>query len=139
MSISPKKILIVHGEKDERGKLAIMLSRFGHCVSFSDGMKKPNLSLTEYDLIIVDEYLAGGAGFIFMQQLSIKLRAKTIFLSSANTAERRLCQDSMSIYECLKKPVKPNDLVVVVCDFFISNSCTQENIWNKEGLVSMSQ
>ena len=32
MNIFPRKILMAHGDKEERGKLAIMLARFGHCI-----------------------------------------------------------------------------------------------------------
>jgi len=111
---------MAHGDKVERGKLAIMLARFGHCVSFADEKAKSNISDEEYDLIIVDEYLDQGAGFVFLQHLSRENQVKTIFLSSGGKEERRLFRDSMDIYECLQKPVIPIDLAVVVCDFFIS-------------------
>ncbi len=32
MIVSPGKILMVHADKTERGKPAITLARFGHCV-----------------------------------------------------------------------------------------------------------
>lgn len=121
MNIPPRKILMVHGDKEKRGKLAIMLTRFGHCVSFSDGDRKPEFSTDEYDLIIVDDYLARSAGYIFLQHLSKEYRARTIFLSSRGIEERILCLDTMNIFECIEKPVETIDLAVVVCDFFISN------------------
>jgi len=37
MTITPKKILLIHKNTQERGRLAIMLSRFGHEVQFSRG------------------------------------------------------------------------------------------------------
>jgi DNA-binding response OmpR family regulator len=120
MNNSPGKILIVHGDKEERGKLAITLNRFGHSLSFSDGIKKPELDIGEYDLIIIDEYLDRNEGLVFIQHLSKGNRAKTIFLSSGSIKERKELQDSMGIYECIKKPFIPLKLVVVVCDFFIS-------------------
>jgi DNA-binding response OmpR family regulator len=126
MNISPGKILIVHGDKEERGKLAITLNRFGHCLSFSDGLNKPEFSTGEYDLIIIDEYLDQSAGLIFLQHLSKGNRAKTICLSSGTNKERKDFQDSMEIYECIEKPVIPLKLVVVVCDFFISCYSNEE-------------
>jgi DNA-binding response OmpR family regulator len=128
MNITPRKILMVHGDKEGRGKLAIMLARFGHCVSFFDGATKPEISADEYDLIIVDEYLDRGAGFVFLHHLSLQYRAKTIFLSSGGAEERMLCRDSIDIYECLEKPVIPLDLAVVVCDFFISCLPSEERM-----------
>jgi DNA-binding response OmpR family regulator len=128
MNIPPRKILMIHGDKEERGKLAIMLTRFGHSVSFSDGTWKSEYSLDEYDLIIIDEYLPYGAGYVFLQNLSIELRAKTVYLSSGGILDRKLCEDSMSIYECVKKPVVPIDLAVVVCDFFITCLSKKENM-----------
>ena len=120
MNIFPRKILMAHGDKEERGKLAIMLARFGHCISFADAISRSKFCVGEYDLNIVDEHLAQSAWFAFLQHLSSENQAKTIFLSSEGKKERRLFRDSMGIYECLQKPVIPIDLAVVVCDFFIS-------------------
>ncbi len=116
---------MVHADKTERGKLAIMLARFGHCVSFADGSEGMELSTDIYDLIIVDEYLSSGAGFIFLQHLSSKIRAKTIFLSRRGREARIICQNST--YECMEKPVKPIDLAVVACDFFVSHLVNEED------------
>ncbi|MBT5550674.1 MAG: hypothetical protein HOJ79_09370 [Nitrospina sp.] len=124
MNIPPRKILMVHGDKEERGKLAIMLARFDHCISFVETMTQPD----EFDLIILDENMTQGAGFVYLQQLSTEDRAKTVYLSSGGKEERRLCRDSMGIYECLEKPVVPIDLAVVVCDFFISCLSNEESL-----------
>lgn len=128
MKIPTKKILMIHGDKEERGKLAVMLTRFGHCVTFYDGAWKPEFSFDEYDLFIIDEYLTEGAGFVFLQNFSMDLRAKSVFWSSEGIEVRKLCQDSMSIYECIEKPVVPIDLAVVVCDFFISCLSSKESM-----------
>ena len=79
-----------------------------------------DLKLDSYDLIIVDEELSDGPGYVFLGRLSSKYRAKTILMSNSDTQERAVCQRSMGIYECMKKPIKPMDLAVVVCDFFVS-------------------
>ncbi len=128
MTVSPKKILMIHADKRERGELAIMLARFGHCVAFSDGSRDEGLNPDEHDLIIIDEYLSCGAGFVFLQHLSSKVRAKTIFLSSGGSAARTLCQNSMGTYECMEKPIKPLELAVVACDFFVSHLVIEENL-----------
>ncbi len=52
------------------------------------------LSTDIYDLIIVDEDLSSGAGFIFLQHLASKIQAKTIFLSSGGREARIICQNS---------------------------------------------
>lgn len=126
MNVSPKKILLVHVDKQERGSLAIMLARFGHSVSFADGRMVDNLTLNEYDLIVVDEDPADEAGIVLLKHLSAKVRAKTIFLSSGGNEVRSLCQGSLGVFECMKKPVKPIDLAVVACDFFVSDFLTEE-------------
>lgn len=128
MNISPMKILLVHTDRKERGKLAIMLARFSHCVAFADGMGPQELMPEDYDLIIVDEYLADCSGLVFLQNLSSTNRAKTIFLSSGREKERVLCQKSMDIYECMKKPIKPMELAVVACDFFVSCHLNDESL-----------
>jgi DNA-binding response OmpR family regulator len=128
MNISSRKILMAHGDKEEQGKLAIMLARFGHRVSFTDEMTKSEYLIDEYDLIIIDEYLAQGAGFVFLQYLSKTNQAKTIYLSSGGIDERKLFRTSMGIYECLEKPIVPINLAVVVCDFFISSFSNEEKL-----------
>ena len=120
MKISSMKILMVHADKEERGRLAIMLARFEHSVAFTNKVDVFDLKLDSYDLIIVDEELSDGPRYVFLRQLSSKYRAKTILMSNSGTQERAVCQSSMGIYECMKKPIKPMDLAVVVCDFFVS-------------------
>ena len=120
MKISSMKILMVHADKEERGRLAIMLARYEHSVAFTNKVDVFDLKLDSYDLIIVDEELSDGPGYVFLRQLSSKYRAKTILMSNSGTQERAVCQSSMGIYECMKKPIKPMDLAVVVCDFFVS-------------------
>jgi DNA-binding response OmpR family regulator len=121
MSITPMKILMVHGDKKERGELAIMLARFEHGVAFADGMASSEFSPDSYDLIIVDEPLSEGFGLILLQQLSLKNRAKIILLTNRSEQESAFYQSSLGVYECLEKPVKPMDLAVVACDYFVSS------------------
>ena len=128
MSISPMKILMFHSDKEERGKLAIMLARFDHCVAFSDGTDLKDINFEDYDLFIVDEYILDGSGLIFLQQLPQKIRAKTIFLASGEEKSTALCQESSGIYDCMKKPVKPMELAVVACDFFFTEYLNEKTL-----------
>ena len=128
MSISPMKILMFHSDKEERGKLAIMLARFDHCVAFSDGTALKGINFEDYDLFIVDEYLSEGSGLVLLQHLPEKVRAKTIFLTSGEEKSTALCQESSGIYDCMKKPVKPMELAVVACDFFVSEYLNEETL-----------
>jgi len=120
MNITPMKILMVHGDKEERGQLAIMLTRFEHGVVFADGVDSSEFDLDKYDLLIVDEQLPEGAGIVLLQQFPANIRSKTIYLSSGDEKERALYQNSLGIYECMEKPVKPMDLAVIACDFYVS-------------------
>ena len=105
-----------------------MLARFNHGVVFSNGMIEINLDkLDKYDLIIVDEHLPEGAGIVLLHQMSAKIRSKTIYLSSGDEKERDFYQNTMGIYECMKKPVKPMDLAVVTCDFYVSYHFNDES------------
>jgi len=129
MNVTPMKILMVHGDKEERGQLAIMLARFEHGVVFGDGVDLSEYNLEKYDLIIVDEHLSEGSGIVLLQQFSEKTRSRTIFFSSNDEKERVFCQNSLGIYECMGKPVKPMDLAVTACDFYVSshlNDCKLE-------------
>ncbi len=129
MNITPMRILMVHGDKEERGQLAIMLARFEHSVVFADGVDSSEFNLDKYDLIIVDEHLSEGSGIVLLQQFSVKTRSRTIFLSSDGEKERIFFQNSLGIYECMGKPVKPMDLAVTACDFYVSshlNECKLE-------------
>ena len=65
MKIEHKKILLVHNNHEERGRLGIMLSRFGHEVRFTSGNGCPENLSRDNDLIIVDDKLAGQSGFEF--------------------------------------------------------------------------
>jgi DNA-binding response OmpR family regulator len=121
MSISPMKIMIVHANKEERAELAIMLARFEHPVAFSDRIDSLEFNPDNYDLIVVDENLPEGAGILLLNKFSKKTRSKTIYLSSGDEKVRAFHQNSLEIYECMAKPVKPMDLAVVACDFFVSS------------------
>ena len=72
MKISSMKILMVHADKEERGRLAIMLARFEHSIAFANELNSSGLKLDTYDLIIVDEDLSDGSGYIFLKQLPSK-------------------------------------------------------------------
>jgi DNA-binding response OmpR family regulator len=126
MKVTPMKILMVHADKVKRGQLAIMLARFDHGVVFVNGMALSELNFDDYDLIIVDEHLHEVSGIVLLQQLSEKIRCKTIYFSSGDEKERVFHQNSLNIYECMGKPVKPMDLAVVACDFFISSYSSDE-------------
>ena len=121
MNISPMKIMMVHVNREERGELAIMLARFEHPVTFSDGIDTLEFNPDNYDLVIVDEHLTEGAGILLLQKFSKKILSKTIYLSSGDEKIRDFYQNSLEIYECMGKPVKPMDLAVVACDFFVSS------------------
>jgi DNA-binding NtrC family response regulator len=121
MTISPMKIMMVHANREERGELAIMLARFEHPVTFSDGIDTLEFNPDNYDLVIVDEHLNEGAGILLLQKFSKKILSKTIYLSSGDEKVRTFYQNSLEIYECMGKPVKPMDLAVVACDFFVSS------------------
>ena len=127
MTITPMKILMIHGNKKESAKLAIMLKRFEHPVVFADGVDTLEFNPDNYDLIIVDEHLPEGAGVLLLHKFSEKTRSKTIYLSSADEEERIFFQTSLNIYECMGKPIKPMDIAVVACDFFVSSYCEQGN------------
>lgn len=121
MNITPMKILMVHGDKVKRGQLAIMLARFEHGVVFASEIFLPEIKLDLYDLIIVDEHLSDGSGIVLLEQFSAKNRSKTIFLSSDDEKKRAFYQNYLGIYECMGKPVKPMDLAVIACDFYVSS------------------
>jgi DNA-binding response OmpR family regulator len=121
MTISPMKVLMIHANRKERGQLAIMLARFEHPVTFSDGIDSLEFNPNNYHLIIVDEHLTGGEGILLLYKFSKKTRSKIIYLSSGDEKVRTFYQNSLEIYECMGKPVKPMDIAVVACDFFVSS------------------
>ena len=82
MTIAPKKILLVHNNPQERARLAIMLSRFGHEVRFSCGKGNPDQMLKSSDLVIIDDQLDRKSGLDFINQISGKLCEKVIYLAS---------------------------------------------------------
>ncbi len=102
---------------EERGRLGIMLSRFGHEVRFSMGKDCP-LS-REHDLVIVDDKLTGQTGLDFIKKNSSKLCGKVIYLSSYSGIEASLAWEQPKIYEWITKPFDPLNLAVVVCDYFV--------------------
>ena len=124
MKIESKNILLLHNNPEERGRLGIMLSRFGHEVRFSCGKGCPDQLSRDSDLVIVDDKLAGQSGFDFLKQISREQCEKVIYLSSD------ICTDiwletseelqKLNIYEWMIKPVDPLKLAVVVCDYFVS-------------------
>ena len=119
MTIAPKKILLVHNNPQERGKLAIMLSRFGHEVRFSSGKGCTNQMLMSNDLVIIDDQLGNNSGLNFINQISSGLYEKVIYLASHPflAASREL--QNLNFYEWVTKPVDPLKLAVVVCDYFV--------------------
>ncbi len=119
MTIAPKKILLVHNNPEERGRLGIMLSRFGHEVRFSCGKGCPDQLSRTNDLVIVDDKLSGQSGLDFINQISSKQCEKIIYLSSHSFLAVSLEQSNLNIYEWVTKPIDPLKLAVVVCDFFV--------------------
>ena len=119
MTIAPKKILLIHNNPQERGKLAIMLSRFGHEVRFSSGKGCTNQMLMSNDLVIIDDQLGNNSGLNFINQISSRLCEKVIYLASHPflAASREL--QNLNFYEWVTKPVDPLKLAVVVCDYFV--------------------
>ena len=119
MTIAPKKILLIHNNPQERGKLAIMLSRFGHEVRFSSGKGCTNQMLMSNDLVIIDDQLGSNSGLNFINQISSRLCEKVIYLASHSflAASREL--QNLNFYEWITKPVDPLKLAVVVCDYFV--------------------
>ena len=122
MTIKPKKILLVHKNPQERGSLAIMLSRFGHEVQFSYGNGSPDQMVKSHDLVIIDSNLDGNSGLTFLSQLSRKLCEKVIYLASCPFVAASQELRSLNIYEWVAKPVDPLQLAVVVCDYFVEVS-----------------
>jgi DNA-binding NtrC family response regulator len=120
MKIESKKILMVHNNHDERGRLGIMLARFDHEVRFSCGKGCPDQLSRDNDLVIVDNKLAGQSGFNFLKQISKEQCEKVIFLSSHLWFGVFEDLQKLNIYEWMIKPVDPLKLAVVVCDYFVS-------------------
>ena len=122
MTIAPKKILLIHNNSIERGKLAIMLSRFGHEVRFSCGKGCTDQMLMSNDLVIIDDQLDKKTGLDILNQISGKLCEKVIYLASQPflAASRELQNlNNLNVYEWVTKPVDPLKLAVVVFDYFV--------------------
>jgi DNA-binding response OmpR family regulator len=119
MTIEPKKILLVHNNPEERGRLGIMLTRFGHEVRFSCGKGCPDQLSRDNDLVIVDGKLAGQSGFDFLKQISNEQCEKVIYLSSRLWLEASEELQKLKVYEWITKPADPLTLAVVVCDYFV--------------------
>ena len=97
MTIAPKKILLVHNDREERGRLAIMLSRFGHEVKFSSGKDCPDQLTQAHDVVIVDDIMSGQSGLDFIDNVSIRQRKKIIYLSPLSSLVAMKIQD-LNIY-----------------------------------------
>ena len=124
MTIEPKKILLVHNDPRERGRLAIMLSRFGHEVKFSSGRDCPDQLTRAQDVVIVDERLSGQSGLDFIDNIPSRQRKKIIYLSSLSS-QAAMKMYKLNIYEWVTKPIDPLKLAVVVCDYFVESSMEQ--------------
>ena len=121
MTIEPKKILLVHNDPQERGRLAIMLSRFGHEVKFSCGRDCPDELTRAHDVVIVDESLSGQSGLGFIDNISSRQRKKIIYLSPPSSQVAMKIQN-LNIYEWIVKPIDPLKIAVVVCDYFVESA-----------------
>ena len=133
MTIAPKKILLIHNNSLERGKLAIMLSRFGHEVRFSSGRGCTDQMLMSNDLVIIDDQLDKKSGLDIINQISGKLCEKVIYLASQPflAASRELQNlNNLNVYEWVTKPVDPLKLAVVVCDYFVEVANKQHALRN---------
>ena len=118
MTIAPKKILLIHNNSQERGKLAIMLSRFGHEVRFSCGKGCTDQMLMSNDLVIIDDQLDKKSGLDIINQISANLCEKVIYLASRPFLAASMELQNLNIYEWVTKQVDPLKLAVVVCDYF---------------------
>ena len=121
MTIAPKKILLIHNDSQERGRLAIMLSRFGHEVKFSCGRESSEQLTQAYDVVIVDDSLSGQSGLDFINNISSRQRKKIIYLSSLSS-QAAMKMQSLNIYEWVTKPIDPLKLAVVICDYFVESA-----------------
>ena len=121
MTIAPKKILLVHNNPEERGRLAIMLSRFGHEVKFSCGKECSDQLMRANDVVIVDDSLSGRSGLDFIDNIPSRQRKKIIYLSSLPSFGASMNMQSLNIYEWITKPADPLKLAVVVCDYFVES------------------
>lgn len=119
MTITPKKILLIHKNTQERGRLAIMLSRFGHEVQFSRGEGCTDQMFLSNDLVIIDDELDKKSGLDIINQISGKLCKKVIYLASRPFSAAFMELQNLDIYEWVTKPVDPLKLAVVVCDYFV--------------------
>jgi DNA-binding NtrC family response regulator len=119
MKIESKKILLVHNNPEERGRLGIMLARFDHEVRFSCGKGCPDRLSRDNDLVIVDDKLAGQSGFYFLKHISREQCEKVIYLSSHFWLETSEELQKLNVYEWMIKPIDPLKLAVVVCDYFV--------------------
>ena len=124
MTIAPKKILLVHNNPEERGRLAIMLSRFGHEVKFACGRDSSDQLIQSNDLVIVDDIMSGQSGLDFIDNVSIRQRKKIIYLSSL-VSQTAIKMQQLNIYEWITKPIDPLKLAVVVCDYFVESFAEQ--------------
>ena len=124
MTIAPKKILLVHNNPQERGRLAIMLSRFGHEVKFSSGKDCPDQLTRAHDVVIVDDIMSGQSGLDFIDNVSIRHRKKIIYLSPLSSLVAMKIK-GLNIYEWVTKPIDPLKLAVVVCDYFVESAMEQ--------------
>ena len=125
MKIAPKKILLVHNDREERGRLGIMLARFDHEIRFSCGKGCPDQLSRDNDLVIVDDELAGQSGFDFLKQISREQCEKVIYLSSHHWLETSEELQKLNIYDWITKPADPLKIAVVVCDFFVTIASEQ--------------
>ena len=129
MTIAPKKILLVHNDPQERGRLAIMLSRFGHEVKFSCGKDYSDQLIRANDVVIVDDRLSGRSGLDFIDNISSRQRKKIIYLSPLSS-QAAIKMQNLNIYEWVTKPIDPLKLAVVVCDYFVESAMDQTLLAN---------
>ena len=101
MTIAPKKILLIHNNSVERGKLAIMLSRFGHDVRFSSGRGCTDQMLMSNDLVIIDDQLDKKSGLDIINQISANLCEKVIYLASRPFLAASMELQNLNILEIL--------------------------------------
>ncbi len=128
MIICSKKILIFHENQEERGRLGLMLSRFGHEVHFFSSSINPETLCQSANLIIVNDKLLGQTGLGLVNQLSVKQREKIIFLLENSRSESLAELKSLQVYEWILQPVDPLKLAVVVCDYFVEQVENQETV-----------
>ncbi len=123
MPLSPKRILLVDGEPQQRIPILTMLKRFGYIVQTAGQSRVADAMLKKhrFDLIIVNDRLADIAGKEYLRRIGKENGGKMIFLSSQGSVEEFVQIIQLGAFEYVRKPISPVQFAVIVCDFFIES------------------